>query len=100
MPRPGSLQSILCNGDMLDQYLEFSSPADRNAVGNASCALSPRQVGEARVVFLQNIDPRKLSSAVSVAYISTTCTQCNLISISMFVHFICLCWKGQFLHPK
>ncbi|KAM3857848.1 phospholipid-transporting ATPase ABCA1 [Diretmus argenteus] len=66
-PRPDNLKSILCTGKNLDEYVQFSSPADKEAFQNVSCSLTPQQLINTRRVFLQNLDPRKVLSQLPSA---------------------------------
>uniref|UniRef100_A0A667Y439 P-type phospholipid transporter n=1 Tax=Myripristis murdjan TaxID=586833 RepID=A0A667Y439_9TELE len=59
--------SILCEGTTLDEYVQFSSPADKEAFQNVSCSLSPQQLMNTQLVFVQNLDTRKVFSQVGFA---------------------------------
>lgn len=65
IPRPGNLKSVLCEGTDLDQYIQFSSRAEKEAFQNVSCSLDPQQLNNAQQVLLQNLDARKVLSKVS-----------------------------------
>ncbi|XP_059210648.1 phospholipid-transporting ATPase ABCA1-like [Centropristis striata] len=67
IPRPGNLQSILCEGTDLDEYIQFSSRAEKEAFQNVSCSRTPQQLINAQQVLLQNLDPRKVLSEVPSA---------------------------------
>ncbi|XP_053199909.1 phospholipid-transporting ATPase ABCA1-like [Scomber japonicus] len=60
--RPGELRSILCEGTGLDQYIQFSSQAEKEAFQNVSCSLTPQQLINTQQVLQQNLDPRKVLS--------------------------------------
>ncbi|XP_074478981.1 phospholipid-transporting ATPase ABCA1 isoform X1 [Sebastes fasciatus] len=66
-PRPGNLKSILCEGTDLDEYIQFSSQAEKEAFQNVSCSRDPQQLINAQQVFLQNLDVRKVFSEVPSA---------------------------------
>lgn len=66
IPRPDSLSSILCEGTDLDDYVQFSSQAEKEAFQNVSCSLSPQQLINTQQVLLQNLDARKVLSEMSV----------------------------------
>lgn len=70
--RPSDLRSILCEGRDLDQYVQFSSQAEKEAFQNVSCSLAPQQLINTQQVFLQNLDPRKVLSEVSFPHKTTT----------------------------
>uniref|UniRef100_A0A7N9AM56 Phospholipid-transporting ATPase ABCA1-like n=1 Tax=Mastacembelus armatus TaxID=205130 RepID=A0A7N9AM56_9TELE len=65
IPRPGNLGRILCEGTGLDEYVQFSSQAEKEAFQNVSCSLPPQQLINTQQVFLQNLDVRKVLSEVS-----------------------------------
>ncbi|KAM9335582.1 phospholipid-transporting ATPase ABCA1 [Symphorus nematophorus] len=67
IPRPGNLRSILCEGTDLDQYVQFSSQAEKEAFQNVSCSLTPQQLINTQQVLLQNLDPRKVLSELPSA---------------------------------
>ncbi|KAM6959867.1 phospholipid-transporting ATPase ABCA1 [Tautogolabrus adspersus] len=67
IPRPGSLRSILCEGTDLDQYVQFSSQAEKEAFQNVSCSLTPQQLINTQQVFLRNLDERKVLSELPAA---------------------------------
>ncbi|XP_056298859.1 phospholipid-transporting ATPase ABCA1-like [Pseudoliparis swirei] len=67
IPRPGNLKSVLCEGTDLDQYIQFSSRAEKEAFQNVSCSLDPQQLNNAQQVLLQNLDARKVLSKVPSA---------------------------------
>ncbi|XP_054656668.1 phospholipid-transporting ATPase ABCA1-like isoform X9 [Dunckerocampus dactyliophorus] len=56
----GQLVDILCEGEDIDQYIQFSSPDEKDAFKNVSCSLSPQELGDTQQEFLQNLDPRKV----------------------------------------
>ncbi|XP_077355005.1 phospholipid-transporting ATPase ABCA1 [Festucalex cinctus] len=60
VPAPARLGRILCDGENLDRYVQFSSPLDREAFRNASCSLGPQQLSDSQRVLLQNLDPSKV----------------------------------------
>ncbi|XP_034412914.1 phospholipid-transporting ATPase ABCA1-like [Cyclopterus lumpus] len=64
IPRPGNLKSILCEGTDLDEYIQFSSRAEKEAFQNVSCSRDPQQLNNAQQVLLQNLDARKVLSEV------------------------------------
>ncbi|XP_042367934.1 phospholipid-transporting ATPase ABCA1-like [Plectropomus leopardus] len=66
-PRPGNLSSILCEGTDLDEYIQFSSQAEKEAFQNVSCSRNPQQLINAQQVLLQNLDVRKVLSEVPSA---------------------------------
>ncbi|XP_070849905.1 phospholipid-transporting ATPase ABCA1-like [Chaetodon trifascialis] len=66
IPRPGNLRSILCEGTDLDQYVQFSSQAEKQAFQNVSCSLTPQQLINTQRVLLQNLDARKVLSELSL----------------------------------
>ncbi|XP_029932419.1 phospholipid-transporting ATPase ABCA1 [Myripristis murdjan] len=66
VPRPREMRSILCEGTTLDEYVQFSSPADKEAFQNVSCSLSPQQLMNTQLVFVQNLDTRKLPSTLDL----------------------------------
>lgn len=65
IPGPGNLRSILCEGTGLDEYVQFSSQAEKEAFQNVSCSLTPQQLINTQQVLLQNLDVRKVLSEVS-----------------------------------
>lgn len=65
IPRPGNLRSILCEGTDLDEYVQFSSQAEKEAFQNVICPLAPQKLINAQQVLLQNLDARKVFSEVS-----------------------------------
>ncbi|KAL7375204.1 hypothetical protein ABVT39_013723 [Epinephelus coioides] len=71
IPRPGNLKSILCEGTDLDEYVQFSSQAEKEAFQNVSCSRNPQQLINARRVLLQNLDVRKVLSGVSTGLMDT-----------------------------
>ncbi|XP_023276845.1 ATP-binding cassette sub-family A member 1-like isoform X1 [Seriola lalandi dorsalis] len=62
VPRPGNLRKILCEGTDLDEYVQFSSQAEKEAFQNVSCSLTPQQLINTQQVLLQNLDVRKVLS--------------------------------------
>ncbi|XP_068444522.1 phospholipid-transporting ATPase ABCA1-like [Clinocottus analis] len=64
IPGPDNLKSILCEGKDLDEYIQFSSQAEKEAFQNVSCSRDPQQLINAQRVFLQNLDERKVLSEV------------------------------------
>uniref|UniRef100_UPI0037E7D1F5 phospholipid-transporting ATPase ABCA1 n=1 Tax=Semicossyphus pulcher TaxID=241346 RepID=UPI0037E7D1F5 len=64
---PGSLRSILCEGTDLDQYVQFSSQAEKEAFQNVSCSLTAQQLINTRQVFLRNLDRRRVLSELPSA---------------------------------
>ncbi|XP_056156372.1 phospholipid-transporting ATPase ABCA1-like [Lampris incognitus] len=60
VPRPGTLRSIVCEGTNQHEYIQFSSPAEKKAFQNVTCALSPQQLANSRQVVLQNLDATKV----------------------------------------
>ncbi|KAM7366213.1 hypothetical protein PAMP_015672 [Pampus punctatissimus] len=67
IPRPGDLRSILCEGTDLDEYIQFSSQAEKEAFQNVSCSLTPQQLINTQQVLLQNLDVRKVLSELPSA---------------------------------
>ncbi|XP_037549875.1 phospholipid-transporting ATPase ABCA1-like [Nematolebias whitei] len=67
MPRPDNVMSILCEGTNLDEYVQFSSQAEREAFQNVSCSLTQQQLINTQQVFLQNLDGRKVLSGLPSA---------------------------------
>uniref|UniRef100_UPI003AADC61F phospholipid-transporting ATPase ABCA1-like n=1 Tax=Centroberyx gerrardi TaxID=166262 RepID=UPI003AADC61F len=67
MPRPDKLRSILCEGTNLDEYVQFSSLADKEAFQNVTCSLSPQQLINTQQVLLRNLDRRKVLSKLPSA---------------------------------
>ncbi|XP_060886982.1 phospholipid-transporting ATPase ABCA1-like [Labrus mixtus] len=67
IPRPGSLRSILCEGTDLDQYVQFSSQAEKETFQNVSCSLTPQQLINTQQVLLRNLDERKVLSELPAA---------------------------------
>lgn len=65
IPRPNSLRSILCEGTNLNDYIQFSSQAEKEAFQNASCSLTPQQLINTQQVLLQNLDRGRVLSEVS-----------------------------------
>lgn len=65
--RPASLRSILCEGTDLDQYVQFSSQAEKEAFQNVSCSLTPQQLINAQQVLLRNLNGRKVLSEIPSA---------------------------------
>lgn len=65
--RPNNLRSILCEGSDLDQYVQFSSQAEKEAFQNVSCSLAPQQLINTQQVLLQNLDARKVLSEVRLS---------------------------------
>uniref|UniRef100_A0A8C2X200 P-type phospholipid transporter n=1 Tax=Cyclopterus lumpus TaxID=8103 RepID=A0A8C2X200_CYCLU len=59
-----NLKSILCEGTDLDEYIQFSSRAEKEAFQNVSCSRDPQQLNNAQQVLLQNLDARKVLSEV------------------------------------
>uniref|UniRef100_A0A3Q1GHF5 P-type phospholipid transporter n=1 Tax=Acanthochromis polyacanthus TaxID=80966 RepID=A0A3Q1GHF5_9TELE len=66
-PRPSNLRRILCEGTDLDEYVQFSSQAEKEAFQNVSCSLSPQQLINTQQVLLQNLDGRKVFSTLPSA---------------------------------
>ncbi|XP_061566340.1 phospholipid-transporting ATPase ABCA1-like [Cololabis saira] len=64
---PGNLRSTLCEGTELDEYIQFSSQAERAAFQNVSCSLTPQQLINTQQVLLQNLDARKVFSELPAA---------------------------------
>ncbi|XP_062240484.1 phospholipid-transporting ATPase ABCA1-like [Platichthys flesus] len=62
--RPGDLRTLLCDGTGLDEYVRFSSPAEKEAFQNVSCSLTRQQLINTQQVFRQNLDGTKLVSEV------------------------------------
>ncbi|XP_037832519.1 phospholipid-transporting ATPase ABCA1 isoform X2 [Kryptolebias marmoratus] len=67
IPSPGNVRSILCEGRNLDDYVQFSSRAEREAFQNVSCSLTQQQLINAQQVFLQNLDGRRVLSGLPSA---------------------------------
>ncbi|XP_070785696.1 phospholipid-transporting ATPase ABCA1-like [Enoplosus armatus] len=67
IPRPGNLRSILCEGTDLDEYVQFSSQAEKEVFQNVSCSRSTRQLINTQQVLLQNLDARKVLSELPSA---------------------------------
>lgn len=65
VPRSDNLRRILCEGTGLDGYVQFSSPAEKEAFQNVSCSLTPQQLINTQQILLQNLDMRKVLSEVS-----------------------------------
>lgn len=63
--RPGNLRSIMCEGTALDEYVQFSSQAEKEAFQNVSCLRTPEQLINTQQVLLQNLDARKVLSKVN-----------------------------------
>ncbi|KAF3837015.1 hypothetical protein F7725_004479 [Dissostichus mawsoni] len=61
-PRPGDLQSVLCEGTDLDEYIQFSTASEKETFQNVSCFLDPQQLLNAQRVLLTNLDGRKVFS--------------------------------------
>ncbi|KAM6909437.1 phospholipid-transporting ATPase ABCA1 [Xenentodon cancila] len=59
---PGNLRNTLCEGTDLDEYIQFSSQAERAAFQNVSCSLTPQQLINTQQVLLQNLNARKVLS--------------------------------------
>ncbi len=68
--RPGNLWSILCEGTDLDDYVQFSSHAEKEAFQNLTCTLAPEKLINAQRVFWQNLDASKVLSQVSFSCFS------------------------------
>nr|XP_019951227.1 PREDICTED: ATP-binding cassette sub-family A member 1-like isoform X1 [Paralichthys olivaceus]XP_019951229.1 PREDICTED: ATP-binding cassette sub-family A member 1-like isoform X1 [Paralichthys olivaceus]XP_019951230.1 PREDICTED: ATP-binding cassette sub-family A member 1-like isoform X1 [Paralichthys olivaceus] len=62
IPRPGNLRTILCEGTGLDEYVQFSSQAEKEAFQNVSCSLTQQQLINTQQVLRQNLDVRKILS--------------------------------------
>ncbi|XP_027894445.1 ATP-binding cassette sub-family A member 1 isoform X1 [Xiphophorus couchianus] len=67
IPRPDNVRSILCKGTDLDDYVQFSSQAQREAFQNVSCSLGEQQLIKTQQVLLQNVDVRKVLSEIPSA---------------------------------
>ncbi|XP_028284635.1 ATP-binding cassette sub-family A member 1 isoform X2 [Parambassis ranga] len=67
IPRRSSLRSILCEGTNLDDYIQFSSQAEKEAFQSASCSLTPQQLINTQQVLLQNLDRRRVLSELPSA---------------------------------
>ncbi|XP_045920999.1 phospholipid-transporting ATPase ABCA1-like isoform X1 [Micropterus dolomieu] len=65
--RPGNLRSILCEGTALDEYVQFSSQAEKEAFQKVSCLRTPEQLINTQQVLLQNLDARKVLSKLPSA---------------------------------
>ncbi|XP_068612159.1 LOW QUALITY PROTEIN: phospholipid-transporting ATPase ABCA1-like [Brachionichthys hirsutus] len=65
VPAPGDLRRLLCEGSDLDQYVQFSSHAEKEAFQNVSCLLSPQQLINAQRALLQSLDVSGLLSELS-----------------------------------
>ncbi|XP_010781491.1 ATP-binding cassette sub-family A member 1-like [Notothenia coriiceps] len=65
--RPGALQSVLCEGTDLDEYIQFSTASEKEAFQNVSCLLDPQQLLNAQRVLLTNLDERNVFSEVPAA---------------------------------
>ncbi|XP_034091957.1 phospholipid-transporting ATPase ABCA1-like isoform X2 [Gymnodraco acuticeps] len=66
-PRPGALQSVLCEGTDLDEYIQFSTASEKESFQNVSCLLDPQQLLNAQRVLLTNLDERNVFSEVPAA---------------------------------
>uniref|UniRef100_A0AAY4A836 P-type phospholipid transporter n=1 Tax=Denticeps clupeoides TaxID=299321 RepID=A0AAY4A836_9TELE len=58
---------VLCNGSTIQQYVQFSTVDDMTAFQEIICSKSPQQLSQARDVFQQNMDMRKLTRSVSLS---------------------------------
>ncbi|KAM6949618.1 phospholipid-transporting ATPase ABCA1 [Aplochiton taeniatus] len=67
IPRTANLRNLLCDGMDLDEYIQFSSPADKEAFQNVSCSLTPQQLTNTRAILLRNLDTRKVLSTLPLA---------------------------------
>ncbi|XP_044040431.1 phospholipid-transporting ATPase ABCA1-like isoform X2 [Siniperca chuatsi] len=67
IPRPDNLRRILCEGTDLDEYVQFSSQAEKEAFQNVSCFRTPEQLINTQQVLLQNLDARKVLSELPSA---------------------------------
>uniref|UniRef100_A0A7N9AR62 P-type phospholipid transporter n=1 Tax=Mastacembelus armatus TaxID=205130 RepID=A0A7N9AR62_9TELE len=74
-----NLGRILCEGTGLDEYVQFSSQAEKEAFQNVSCSLPPQQLINTQQVFLQNLDVRKVLSESSYTL------DCNPYLYSMII---------------
>lgn len=63
-PRPGALQSVLCEGTDLDEYIQFSTASEKETFQNVSCLLDAQQLLNAQRVLLTNLDGRNVFSEV------------------------------------
>ncbi|XP_028847172.1 ATP-binding cassette sub-family A member 1 isoform X3 [Denticeps clupeoides] len=58
---------VLCNGSTIQQYVQFSTVDDMTAFQEIICSKSPQQLSQARDVFQQNMDMRKLTRSLPLA---------------------------------
>ncbi|KAM9425735.1 phospholipid-transporting ATPase ABCA1 [Pholidichthys leucotaenia] len=72
IPRPDNLQSILCEGTGLDEYVQFRSQAEKEAFQNVSCSLTPQQLISTQQKLLQILDVRKVLSELPSAWNQNT----------------------------
>lgn len=77
--RPESLRRILCAGTALESYIQFSSPAEKEAFQNVSCSLPPQQLVNAQQVLLQNLDVRKVLANVPPVFRQNPVTTAELM---------------------
>ncbi|XP_054907006.1 phospholipid-transporting ATPase ABCA1-like isoform X1 [Poeciliopsis prolifica] len=75
IPRSDNVRSILCEGTDLDDYVQFSSQAGREAFQNVSCSLSQQQLIKTQQVLLQNVDVRKMLSEIPSADLNPADTE-------------------------
>ncbi|XP_062865086.1 phospholipid-transporting ATPase ABCA1 [Trichomycterus rosablanca] len=61
------IHSVLCNNYSLLRYFEFSSFSNMMEFQNITCSLTPSQLYQAQVVFLQNLDSMRLMAALPMA---------------------------------
>ncbi|KAM4564931.1 phospholipid-transporting ATPase ABCA1 [Fundulus diaphanus] len=67
IPRPDNVKSILCKGTDLDDYIQFSSQAEKEAFQNVSCSLTQQQLINTQQTLLQNVNVRKVLSGLPSA---------------------------------
>ncbi|XP_008325095.1 ATP-binding cassette sub-family A member 1 isoform X1 [Cynoglossus semilaevis] len=82
--RPGGLRTVLCEGTNLDEYVQFSSPAERETFQNISCSLTEQQLIYTQQMLLQNLDVRKVLSGVTGQNNADTMIQFNDVAQSAF----------------
>ncbi|KAJ3584861.1 hypothetical protein NHX12_013584 [Muraenolepis orangiensis] len=57
---PGNPTTVLCEGEALDDYIQFNSQAEKGAFRNVTCSLDRQQLMRSQREFLRNLDQRKL----------------------------------------
>jgi len=66
---PSDLRTLLCEGTDLDDSIQFDSQAEKEAFQNVTCSLDPQQLRQSQLVFLRNVDRKKLLTAVTFPYL-------------------------------